>query len=184
MGKKRDVKRHLTGLSLGASPDGSVSLGVEWERTPTSRTAAYRVPEFLADRRVLFNPYWREQADECAASVVDVRRKLTDEIEGLSDDVVLTPHLRAMRGACRQFLDRLGEARASERDGLAYRELTDNEVPLILALGELRALVGVQIALIASAFDLEIPETLWELVPAAADDDDGSELAYRPRRPW
>ena len=99
MGKK-DVKRRLNGFSLPI-----VGGGAQWETVESTRASAHRVLTFLADRRVLFNPYWQEQAGECAASVLDVRRKLTDEIGQLHDGKDLVPHLTTMQGACRQFLD-------------------------------------------------------------------------------
>lgn len=61
------MKCRLIGFSVPI-----VGGGAQWEVVASSRAAAYRVPTFLADRRVLFNPYWQEQAGECATSVLDV----------------------------------------------------------------------------------------------------------------
>lgn len=177
--RKKDVRRRLTGFSVPL-----VGGGAQWEVVASSRKAAHRVLAFLADRRVLFNPYWQEQAGECAASVIEVRRMLTDEVGLLPSDDPLVAHLDAMRAACRQFLDRLGEAARSDGRSLwvPYRELDHREVPLVVGLGELRAAMGIQIGLIAAMFDLDVPDTLAETLPAAPDD--GAEMDIDLRRPW
>lgn len=101
---RRDEKRRLNGFTIPV-----VGAGVQWEHLDTARPSARRTLTFLADRRVLFNPYWQEEAGHCVASVLEVRRFLTEEIGLLGDDVVLIPHLEAMRAACRRFLDQVSE---------------------------------------------------------------------------
>src|SRR5512135_2532240 len=103
--RKRDVRRRLTGFSVPV-----IGAGLQWETVESIRAAAHRVLSFLEDRRVLFTPYWQEEAGHCVESVIEVRRMLTDEIGDLHDDEQLVPHLQAMRAACRQFLDRVAAA--------------------------------------------------------------------------
>jgi len=112
---RRDEKRRLNGFTIPV-----VGAGVQWEHLDTARPSARRTLTFLADRRVLFNPYWQEEAGHCVASVLEVRRFLTEEIGLLGDDVVLIPHLEAMRAACRRFLDQVSE---NERQGEALAGL-------------------------------------------------------------
>jgi hypothetical protein len=114
-----------------------------------------------------------------------VRRKLTDEIGGLHDDEQLVPHLQAMQAACRKFLDRIGSVTDDEHHrGLwvAYRGLGDRDVPLLIGLGELRSAMGIQIGLVASMFDIDMPDTLVEILPPPPDE--GDELSFDPCRPW
>jgi len=167
----------MTGFS---SPVG----GLQWESVETSRAAGRRVLAFLADRRVLFNPYWQEEAGHCAESVLEVRRMLTTEIADLPSDDPLVNHLDAMRASCRRFLDQMSEATKSDGRGLwvPYRELDHREVPLVVALGELRSSVGAQVGLVAVMLDLDVPDTLVEILPAPADD--GAEVELDPHRPW
>jgi hypothetical protein len=96
--RNKDLRRRLTGFSVPV-----VGGGASWATVEGTKASARRVLTFLEDRRVLFNPYWAEQAAECVASVIDVRRMLTDEIGALADDETLVPHLQTMRAACRQF---------------------------------------------------------------------------------
>jgi hypothetical protein len=177
--RKKDLKRRLNGFSLPI-----VGGGAQWETVESNRASAHRVLTFLADRRVLFNPYWQEQAGECAASVLGVRRKLTDEIGQLHDDEDLVPHLTTMQGACRQFLDRIGSvANEDRRLGLwaAYRELDLRDVPLLIGLGELRSTIGIQVGLVATMFDIDVPDTLVEIL--LPPPDDGAELNFDLHRP-
>lgn len=177
------MKRRMTGFSLPV-----VGGGVSWTPLEGTKTAARRVLVFLEDRRVLFNPYWAEQAGECVASVLEVRRMLTDEIGGLGPDESLVPHLQAMRAACRAFLDQM--ATATDHDGrprrmwVAYQPLDDREFSLVVALGELRSAIGIQIGLVAAAFDLDVPDNLVAILPPPPDSDDGAELDLDVRPPW
>jgi len=178
--RNKDVRRRVNGFSLPI-----VGAGVQWETVESTKAAARRVLAFLADRRVLFNPYWQEEAAHCVESVLEVRRMLTDEIGGLHDDQALVPHLDAMRAACRQFLDRVGSVTDDDHHrGLwvAYRELNHHEVPLVIGLGELRASMGIQVGLIAATFEIDVPDTLVEILPPPPDD--GAELDLDLRRPW
>jgi hypothetical protein len=177
MVRKRDVKKRLNGFSLPI-----VGGGAQWETIESSRTSAHRVLSFLADRRVLFNPYWREQAGECVESVLAVRRMLSEEIGNLHADDPLVQHLDAMRAACRRFLDRV-RAKSGDQDRrlwAPYREIDHDDVLLVMGLGELRAVMGVQIGLIAAAFDLDVPDTLIEILPPPPDD--GTDIDFDLRR--
>jgi hypothetical protein len=173
--RNKDVKRRLTGFSASVLGFG---VGAEWEPTEAATGVARKVLSFLADRRVLFNPYFQEEAGECVASVVEVRRMLTDEIGALHEDKVLVPHLDAMRAACRRFLDQvrsvtnddhhrgLWVANRQLNDVVAYRELHD----LVMALGDFRTAMGIQIGLIASTFGLDVPDTIVDILPPPPDD--------------
>lgn len=180
--RNKDLRRRLTGFSLPV-----VGGGASWATVEGTKASARRVLTFLEDRRVLFNPYWAEQAAECVASVLDVRRMLTDEIGSLADDEALVPHLQTMRAACRQFLDQVSASTDGDRDRrlwVAYQPLDDRDFPLVVALGELRSAMGIQIGLVAATFDLDVPDTLVAILPPPPDSDDGSELDIDVRRPW
>lgn len=176
------MRRRLTGFSLPV-----VGGGASWTTVEGTKASARRVMTFLEDRRVLFNPYWAEQAGECVASVVETRRMLTTEIGGLGEDEQLVPHLQAMRAACRAFLDRV---RASSDEAphamvrFGYRRLDDEAFPLVVALGELRSAIGTQIGLVSAAFDIPVPDTLVPILPPAPDSDDGTELDSRLYDLW
>jgi hypothetical protein len=180
--RNKEVRRRLTGFSLPV-----VGGGASWTTTEGAKASARRVLTFLEDRRVLFNPYWAEQAGECVASVLELRRMLTAEIGDLGDDDELMPHLQTMRAACRQFLDLVNSSTENlghREPWVGYRRLDDQEYPLVVALGELRSAMGIQVGLVAAAFGLDVPDTLVSILPAPPDSDDGAELDTDLDRPW
>lgn len=96
--KFKEIASRLTGFSVPV-------FGVSWNPPEPEVAVARRVLAFLEDRRVLFNPYHLEVADQCVHSVIEIRRFLTSEIGQLADDSKLSEHLRGIRAACRKFLD-------------------------------------------------------------------------------
>lgn len=171
--KSKDVRKRLTGLSVE---------GVQWEYVETAHSAAFRVLSFLGDRRVLFNPYWQEQTGECVSSVIDVRTMLGSEIGNANRDARLIEHLSAMRAACRRFLDQVSAVYPDANElWVPFHQLSDRDTRLAAALGELRAAMGIQIGLIAAGFDLEVPETLVEILPALPDDGADMDRKFRRR---
>jgi hypothetical protein len=75
-------------------------------------SAARRVITFLEDRRVLYAPDSLEVPSHCVHSVLEIRHFLSAELGKLGGNSELAASLRAMRAACRKFLDRVGS-----RDG-------------------------------------------------------------------
>jgi hypothetical protein len=76
-----EVRRRMTGFSIPV-----IGGGLSWTPTEGTKAVARRVLTFLEDRRVLYNPYWSEEAGHCVESVLDVRRMLTTEIGNLGND--------------------------------------------------------------------------------------------------
>jgi hypothetical protein len=87
----------LTGVS---TPFG----GVSWEAEGSDREAAHRVIVFLDDRRVLYDHIRSETPDYAVESILEIRTKLTQELEHLRRESPLAQLLETMRRACRQFL--------------------------------------------------------------------------------
>jgi hypothetical protein len=106
---------------------------------------------FLEDRRVLYNPYNIEIEHEVSESVLEIRRELTKAIQALPEDSPAAPALRAMRAACRAYLDQ--SRRFPHYPGF------------LLALGELRAHFGLQIAYLAIEYGLDIEDELAQIIP-------------------
>jgi hypothetical protein len=96
--KFKEIASRLTGFSVPI-------FGVSWNPPEPEVAVARRVLAYLEDRRVLFNPYHLEVADQCVHSVLEIRKFLTNEIGQLADDSRLGEHLRGIRAACRKFLD-------------------------------------------------------------------------------
>lgn len=161
----KQILNRLTGISTPV-------FGLSWKPSVSDVDAARRVIVFLEDRRVLYVPYAVELAPECIASVIEIRRFLTEIIGlgGLAER--FEEHLRAMRAAARQFLTDMGVRNDREdlwrpaRYGPGHDEWVLNQ-----ALGELRARFGVHIAQIAVMHDLSVEEPLASALPPEGEDE-------------
>lgn len=94
----KEVLSRITGLSVPV-------FGVLWNPPQPEIAIARRVLAFLEDRRVFYNPYHLEVAEQCIHSVLEIRRFLTEAIGQLPGDLKLGGHLRDIRAACRTILD-------------------------------------------------------------------------------
>jgi Family of unknown function (DUF6650) len=111
--KFREIASRLTGIS-------SPIFGVSWNPPAAELTVARRVIAFLEDRRVLFADESIEVPSHCVSSVLELRRYLTSEIQQLADSE-LCRSLRAMRTACRKFMESV-----DDRGGIVVRHGFDH----------------------------------------------------------
>ena len=93
----KEILSRLAGLNLGP--------GAQWNPPEIELSKARRVLTQLEDRRVLYNPSSLEVPEHCVESVIEIRRLLSTELGGLEVGSTLANSLRAMRAACRKFLD-------------------------------------------------------------------------------
>lgn len=164
-----EIAARMTGFS-------TPFFGLSWNPPTADREVARRVLAFLEDRRVLYSPYEVELADQCVMSVIDIRRFLTDVIGhgGVADELAIA--LRAMRGACRQFLS---ELQIAVDDGNALVDTLGHfprgyqnglqDFMLNQALGRLRGVFGMYVAQVAVAYDIDIEDGLASILPAGAE---------------
>ncbi len=82
----------------------------------------------------MYNPFDIENPRYVLESVLQIREELTNILQSLGDDSEISQHIRAMRAACRKFMNQVGKARFPQFD------------LLLAALGEMRAIFGVHIA--------------------------------------
>ncbi len=135
--------------------------------------AARRVIAFLEDRRVLYEPSEMEVPSHCVHSVIEIRHRLSDELGKLDSGSELTASLRAMRAACRKFLERVG---TDGRDGIHHANSGGfHSWTFGSALGELRGTFGIHVAKIAAAFKLDVEDRLASILPANADTETGDD---------
>lgn len=156
--KFSEIANRLTGLS-------SPILGVSWQPGELEVSAARRVVAFLEDRRVLYAPDEFEVPSHCVHSVLELRRFLTSEIGKLDGGSEFTASLRAMRAACRKFLERVG-VDGDERTVLyANHRGHWASWTFYSALGEMRGTFGVHLAGIAARFHLDVEDKLAVIIP-------------------
>lgn len=169
--KFKEIANRLTGIS-------SPIFGVSWN--PVEVTKARRIISFLEDRRVLYNPYEMEMPQHCVQSVLEIRRFLTTEIGDLAFESHLAESLRAMRAACRKFLEVVqadGDhlVLSANRHGGAASWIFNS------ALGELRGVFGVHIATVAVQYGLDVENDLASILPSLDEDPKSNKRLQRTR---
>jgi hypothetical protein len=171
--KFSEIANRLTGIS---TPLG----GVSWQSSDLEVNAARRVIAFLEDRRVLYAPEEMEVAAHCVDSVLEIRQFLSGELGKLDGKSEFAASLRAMRAACRKFLDRVG---IDGREVVLYASHHGHWASWTFysALGEMRGTFGVHLAKIAAEFKLDIEDRLASILPADAEADSGED-EHRPAR--
>lgn len=154
---------------------GSVSIlgfGIDWERTDGDEKVARYVVGFLEDRRLLFGDRHAEDEGHCVASALECRALLTSQLAESGLGRQLEGSLKAMRASFRQFVERGGpHGRNFQRHRSTYEA-----DPFSLALGDLRAQVGEQLARVAWRYDLELDDALAAILPPDTNRDDISWL--------
>ena len=148
--KERELANRLTGIP---TPVG----GVSWKPPVVERDKARRLLMYLAGERALHYPYDKEIGTFVVESILDTRKRLILDIEDLSMDSILRQILRGMQAACSKFLDE------NQSPSAGYGRPYDAQ--LYCTLGELRALLGIHIARIAFAYDLEVDVCLGDILP-------------------
>ena len=153
----KDIASRLTGIS-------SPIFGVSWNPPEAERSVAKRVITSLEDRRVLYSPSELEMPDHCVQSVIGIRRSLTTEIAKLEEKSDISASLRALRAACRKFLDTVqGDEGRIIRFGAQsghHANWTFNS-----ALGEMRGVFGIHIAKLATAYGVDVEDDLAAVIP-------------------
>lgn len=161
--KVLEIMRRIKGFS---TPLG----GVDWDMPLPQRAVAEKVVVYLEDRRVLTRPravvHAVEEPNHCVASVLQIRETLTQILmePGTGDE--LADNLKAMRAACRRFLDAAGPNHTGRVHGHS------ESATFGAALGELRAVFGIQLGIIAARYELELSEELANILPASDSDDE------------
>lgn len=158
-----EIAKRVTGFSTPI-------FGVSWNPSESDRAVAKRIIAQLEDRRVLFNPSEMEVPGHCVMSVVDIRRILSTELGALNEKSELSNSLRAMRAACRKFLDPVQADERIIRFGAQLGHFASWQFNG--AVGELRGVFGVHLAQIAAQYGLDIEDQLASILPAAINENE------------
>lgn len=146
-------------------------FGISWSPPTVDVAVARKVIAFVETRRVLFSTYTNEVPEECVESVVEIRSFLSEIVGHGGIAAELLEPVRLMRRYCVRFLERVG-ANEDPRDMQAARRHLFREARWRMhdywfgeALGELRAGVGLQLAIIAASYGLDIEDELAQTLP-------------------
>ena len=145
----KKIAKSLTGFSTPV-------FGVSWSPPESDREIVRRLITFFEDRRALYNPYNIETPMWVIESVLEIRKKLTDTLETLDENSDISPHLRAMRAACRKFMDEIEKQKRGR-----YPFLGD----IFTSLGEMRAIFGIHIAQLCVKYGIDIEDDLATILP-------------------
>jgi hypothetical protein len=113
---------------------------------------------------VLYNPSEMELPEHCVKSVIEIRHFLTGELGNLNANSNLAQSLRAMRAACRKFVDITHREEKIIKFGNSlghYASWHFNG-----AVGELRGVFGIHVAQIAAQYGLDVEDQLASILPA------------------
>lgn len=170
--KFKEVVGRITGISCPV-------FGVSWKPAETERAMAQRIVTFLEDRRVLYAPDSQEILAHCVQSVLEIRHHLTAVLQELPDESELAENVRAMRAACRKFLDTAGDGRS---DLIVFGVTPGHWASWRFhdAIGQMRGVFGVHVAQVAAKYGLDVEDDLASILPAAATEDDER---VRPQKP-
>ncbi len=155
--KFADIKARLTGISCPF-------FGISWTPPQPECATAKKILRFLEDRRVLYVPSEMEVPDHCVHSVVKIREFLTCELQALPETSELFGYVKAMRIACRKFLERM---QCEERDILTHAGQWGHYASwhFASALGEMRGTFGNMVAQMVAAYGLDVESDLASILP-------------------
>jgi hypothetical protein len=158
----KSILLRIQGISI-------MGTGISWKTSEPDRQIALKIISYLEDRRVLFNNYELEIPDHCVQSVLQIREFLTTQIGELkSKDLSIIDNLESLRAACRKFLDNVQDSESQ----IILKNSFDGgpkSWTFFTALGELRAMFGVHIAIIAAKYEIGINDDLANILPPNPD---------------
>jgi hypothetical protein len=158
--KASNIARRLNGVTIG-------TVGASWTPPIDQRERVRAFMTFLEDRRVLYNPQWLEVERQVTDSVGQIREACSAALSDLPEDSHAAGPVRAIRAACRRFLD---EGMRPDFPHMGRRMPMhghDDGPGFFTALGEFRATVGLHVAILAVEYGLDVEGGLKTILPEA-----------------
>lgn len=162
----KEIANSITGISCPV-------FGISWNPPKMESKIAEKVIIYLEDKRVLYNPYDLEMPDHCIQSVDDIRKFLTEQLFDAKKDGELSYNLRAMRSACRKFLDMttMNSNYFSRQNGRVDSNLgMGGQMLFYSGIGELRGTFGVLIAQVLVMYGIDCESELLTILPLEITD--------------
>lgn len=154
---RKDAVRRITGFS-------TPFRRIQWKYSTPERHHKRPLITFLEGRRALYVPFQIGVLDQVTASLQAIREKLPETLNA-------SEPVRAMRAACQKFLTKPHPKfhNFPWRHHPEWRKNSNREVSLgfFVALRELRAAVGAQLAVLASGYCLDLELKLAAILPAS-----------------
>lgn len=100
-------------------------------------------------------------------------------LQDLPEKSELAENVRAMRAACRKFLDTTGDDRS---DLIVFGVSPGHWASWRFhdAIGQLRGVFGIHVAQVAAKYGLDVEDELASILPAGASEDDGTARSKKP----
>ncbi len=145
-------------IALGIAGDSTPVFGVSWNPPEAEREIVRKLLAFLEGQRALHNPFDIEMPKYVDQSIIEIRRELTWILETLDDSSEIAQHIRAMRAACRKFLNQ-------DTPHSRHKHYGKSGTEFLATLGEFRAAFGIQIAQLCVKYGIDIEEGLASILP-------------------
>ena len=152
----KEIASKITGFSFPM-------FGISWNPTKPEIEVARKVITFLEDRRVLYVVYELESPKHCTESVIKIREFLTEQLFDINTKSELATTLRAMRSACRKFLNTIQSQYYFDKSNRDFG--MGEQIHFYNAMGELRATIGILIGKILVMHGLDFEGQLIEIIP-------------------
>lgn len=152
-----EIAHRITGISTPV-------FGLNWNPPESKRDIVRRLVAFLEDRRALYAEYHMEYGPWVEKSVIEMRAELTKVLKSCPEDDELNGPIRAMRAACRKFLDEMGHP------GSHHRMIYSREAAMWQALGEMRGIFGLHLARLCAAFGVDVEIELASIFPTSDEE--------------
>lgn len=162
----KEIANSITGISCPV-------FGISWNPPKLESKIAERVIIFLEDKRVLYNPYDLEMPDHCVQSIDSIRKFLTEQLFDVGKDAELNHNLRAMRSACRKFLDMTtmnNNYFKRENGRIGHNMGLGGQMLFYSGIGELRGTFGVLIAQVLVMYGIDCESELLTILPLEITD--------------
>jgi len=158
---KKTLHYKFTEIASRISGVSTPVFGVSWQPSESERTIIRSLLIFLEDRRALYNPFAFEMEHQVTDSILQIRETLTNMIQQLPEKSKAVPFLRAMRVACREYLDS-----SNDPNEFGWRHHG-----FLAHLGRLRTIFGYHIAQLAVMYGIDVEGELSKILPPEYKED-------------